>query len=163
MQWFLPGLIVMLLIVVPILIIYGVIYVPILMAAMMGSKMNESELMTMLIGAFAVDFVLIIIMVCLHTLMMFSFPIIVDKNVGAFKAISISARAVFKNLGGVTGLIGVNFVLILAGCMVLCVGVYLVLPIIIATNLVAYRRIFPKLNNFQLEPPPPGVYGGGLT
>ena len=38
MQWFLPGLIVMILIVVPILVVYGVIYVPILMAAMMGQN-----------------------------------------------------------------------------------------------------------------------------
>lgn len=84
MQWFVPGLIVMLFIVVPILAVYGVIYVPILMAAAMGSKMNETELLQMVVAALAVDFVLIVIMVCLHTLLMFSFPLIVDKNLGVF-------------------------------------------------------------------------------
>lgn len=74
-----------------------------------------------------------------------------------------SARAVFRNLGGVAGLIGVNFVLVLAGYAALCIGVYFAIPIIIATNVVAYRRIFPRQNNLQFEPPPPGVYGGGFA
>lgn len=163
MQWFLPGLKVMLFIVVPVIVVYCVIYVPILMAAIMGPKLSESELMSMFIGAFAVDFVLIILMVCFHTLLIFSFPLIVDKNLGAFKSIATSARAVFKNFGGVGGLIGVNFVLILAGYLALCVGVYLVIPIIIATNVVAYRRVFPRQNNLRFEPPTPGIYGGGLN
>ena len=74
-----------------------------------------------------------------------------------------SARAVFKNFAGVGGLIGVNFLLILAGYIALCVGVYFVIPIVIATNVVAYRKVFPRANNLQFEPPPPGAFGGGLT
>ncbi|MEQ1606892.1 MAG: hypothetical protein ABL999_18670 [Pyrinomonadaceae bacterium] len=163
MQWFVPGLIVMLVIAVPMVIVYAVLYVPILLAAAMGPKLSESELFSMIAGAFAVDLVLIVIMVCVHTLMIFSFPLLVDKNIGAVKAMTTSARAVFKNLGGVTGLIGVNFVLILGGYLALCIGVYFVLPIIIAANVVAYRRVFPKPANYQFEPPSPGVYGGGLT
>ena len=163
MQWFLPGLIVVILIVLPMILIYALIYVPILIAAMMGPKANQSDLLAMLFGSLVVDLILVVIMVCFHTLLTFCFPIIVDQNVGAVKAISLSARAVFKNLGGVTGLIGVNFVLVLVGYLALCVGVYLVIPVIIATNVVAYRKIFPKPNNVQFQPPPPSVYGGGIT
>jgi len=163
MQWFLPGLIIMLIIIVPMLAVYGVIYFPILMAAAMGTKLSSDELMALVVGALAVDLVLIVIMVSVHTLMMFSIPLIVDKNLGAFQAITTSARAVFKNLGGVGGLIGVNFVLIFAGYLALCVGVYFVIPIIIATNVVAYRRIFPRLDDGRFDPPPPGLYGGRMT
>jgi uncharacterized membrane protein len=60
-------------------------------------------------------------------------------------AMKLSARAVWQNLGGMVGLIGVNFILTLAGIMV-CIGTYFVIPIIIAGNVVAYRRVFPSLN-----------------
>ncbi len=161
-QWFLPGLIVMLFIIVPLILVYAVIYVPILLSAVMGSKLSQDELMAMLIGAFVVDFILIVLMVCVHTLLIFSFPLIVDKNFGAVKAMTTSARAVFKNLGGVGGLIAFNFVLILAGYAALCIGVYFVIPVIIATNVVAYRKIFPGQDNRRFDPPPPNIYGGGI-
>lgn len=163
MQWFVPGLIVMLLIVVPIIVVYAMIYIPILIAASMGTRMNETELLQLMVGALAVDFVLIVIMVCVHTLLVFSFPLIVDKNLGAFKSMTTSARAVFKNLGGITGMIGVNFVLVLLGYLALCVGVYFVIPIIIASTVVAYRRVFPATLSPHLDPPTPAAYGGGLT
>ena len=163
MQWFLPGLIVMLFIVVPILIVYGIIYIPILMAAAMGTKLSPDEFMAMFAGALMIDLVFVVIMVCFHTLLIFSFPLIVDKNLGAFKAMTTSARAVFKNFGGVGGLIGVNFLLGVAGYAAFCVGIYFVVPILIATNVVAYRRIFPGGNAGRFDPPPPVVYGGGTA
>jgi hypothetical protein len=144
MNWFGSGLVVMLLIIVPIIVIYGLIYIPVLIAAAMGPRLSETELVQLLVGAFAVDFVLLLITVCLHTLLLFAFPLIVDKNLGAFAAISLSARAVVRNLGGVTGLIALNFLMILAGYAALCVGVYFVIPIMLATTVVAYRRVFPR-------------------
>jgi len=59
----------------------------------------------------------------------------------------LSARAVLKNIGGVGGMILVNLGLALVGEAALCVGLYLMIPIITATNLVAYRKVFPKLGN----------------
>jgi hypothetical protein len=144
MDWFVSGLIVMLFIVVPIIFVYAGIYVPFIVAAVMGNNLSESELMGMIAGVLVVELVVVFIMVCLHTLLMFSFPLIVDKNIGAIKAITTSARAVLKNLGGVAGLMGVNFLLVLAGYIALCIGVYFVIPVIIAGNVVAYRRVFPR-------------------
>lgn len=160
MQWFLPGLIVTIIIVVPMLIVYVVIYVPFILAAVMGSKLSQDEMMGMLFGAFAVDFMLIVIMVCIHTLLIFSFPLIVDRNLGAVRAMTTSARAVFKNMGGVVGLFLVNFGLALAGELALCVGIYFVIPIIIATNVVAFRKVFPALNASRFDPPPPNAFQG---
>lgn len=161
MQWFGSGLVVMLFIVVPMLVVYAVIYVPVVMAGIMGGKLSQDEFMAMLLGALAVDLVLVVIMVCVHTLLMFAFPLIVDRNLGAFAAIATSARAVLRNLGGVAGLFAINFVLVLAGYLALCVGIYFVIPIIIAGNVVAYRRVFPRIEDRSDEPPPVGAYGGG--
>lgn len=144
MQWFWPGLLVMLLIIVPLVFVYAGIYVPFILAAVMGSNLSEGELIGMIVGVAVVELIVIFAMVCLHTLLMFSFPLIVDKNLGAMKAITTSARAVLKNLGGVAGLIAVNFVLVLAGYLALCIGIYFVIPVIIAGNVVAYRMVFPR-------------------
>ena len=158
MQWFLPGLIVMLVIVVPMIVVYAVIYVPIVLSAVMGSRLSQDELLGLLVGAFAVDLVLIVIMVCIHTLLIFTFPLIVDKNMGAIKAMTTSARAVLGNLGGVAGLFAVDFALVVAGQLALCIGVYFVIPVIIAGNVVAYRKIFPREGGRLLVPPPPAAY-----
>lgn len=148
MQWFLPGLIVMAIIAVPMILVFGILYFPIIMSAVMGSKLSQDELMTMFLGAIAVDLVVTVIMVCIHTLLIFSFPLIVDRGLGAFSAMGTSAKAVLKNLGGVTGLFVVNFGLALAGELAFCIGIYLVIPIIIAANVVAYRKIFPAQPEF---------------
>lgn len=143
-SWFWPSLVVAVVIVVPMLVVYGVIYVPIVLSAVMGSKLSQDELIGLLAGAFAVDLILIVIMVCIHTLLIFSFPLIVDRGLGGIQAMTTSARAVFKNMGGVVGLFLVNFCLALAGELALCVGIYFVLPIIVAANVVAYRKVFPS-------------------
>ncbi|MFZ1700233.1 MAG: hypothetical protein WBO10_02320 [Pyrinomonadaceae bacterium] len=148
-SWFWQSLIVAVVIVIPMLTVYAVIYVPIVMSAMMGSHLSQDELMGLLLGAFAVDLILIVIMVCIHTLLIFAFPLIVDRNLGGVKAMTTSARAVFKNMGGVVGLFLVNFGLALVGELALCVGIYFVLPIIIAANMVAYRKVFPRLDTPQ--------------
>lgn len=158
MQWFWPGLIVTIVIVVPMLVVYVVIYIPIVLSAVMGSKLSQDELMGLLIGAFAVDFILIAIMICIHTLLIFSFPLIVDRNLGALRAMTTSARAVFKNMGGVVGLFLVNFGLALAGELALCIGIYFVIPIIIAANVVAFRKVFPATTAAWVNPPPPNPF-----
>lgn len=163
MQWFGPALVVMLLIVVPMIFIYGIIYVPIILSAVMGSNLSQDELMGLFFGALAIDLVLVFLMVCIHTLLIFSFQLIVDRNLGAIKAMTTSARAVMANLGGVGGLMAVNFGLVVAGYLAFCVGIYFVIPIIIAANVVAYRMVFPRADFRRFEPPHPSVYGGGVV
>jgi hypothetical protein len=158
-QWWVPGLIATIVIMVPMIIVYGLIYIPFIAAAVMGSKLSQEEMLGLLFGAFAVDFFFIIFMVCFHTLLMFTFPLIVDRNLGVFDAMKTSAKAVWKNLGGIAGLYGVAFVLSLAGALACGVGTYFVIPIIMAGTTVAYRKIFPKPNEFH-QPPPPNFYQG---
>ena len=159
-NYFAPGLVVTLFIVVPMIFVYAIIYLPFVMAMVMGQNLSESEMMTLLFGAMAVDLVFIVIMVCFHTLLMFSFPLIVDRNLSGFQAMMTSARAVWKNMGGVVGLILVNFGLAFLGYLALCIGLYFVIPIMIAGNAVAYRKVFPASGERNFEPPSPQFYQG---
>ncbi|MGC2237293.1 MAG: hypothetical protein WA584_14110 [Pyrinomonadaceae bacterium] len=158
-SYFMPSLLVTILIVVPMLAIFALTYFPIIMAAVMGSKLSPDEFMQLMMGTLAVDFIIAIVMVCFHTLLIFAFPLIVDRNLSGWQAVKTSAKAVWKNMGGVVGLIGVNFVLVLLGELLCFVGVYLVIPVMIAGNLVAYRKIFPSTQNPN-QPPPPNAYQG---
>ncbi len=156
---FLPSLLLVIVMIVPAIIVMAVIYVPLLIAAIMGSKLSQSELMTLLFGSFAIEIVVAIIMVCLHTLLMFAFPLIVDRNLSSLQAMKLSAKAVWKNLGGVTGIWVLMFLLNLAGMLVFCVGIYFTIPLLLATQLVAYRKVFPKPNNQRFNTPPmPNTY-----
>ncbi len=156
---FLPSLLLVIVMIVPAIIVIAVIYVPLLIAAIMGSKLSQAELMTLLFGSFAIEIVVAIIMVCLHTLLMFAFPLIVDRNLSSLQAMKLSAKAVWKNLGGVTGIWVLMFLLNLAGMLVFCVGIYFTIPLLLATQLVAYRKVFPKPNNQKFNTPPmPNTY-----
>lgn len=157
-EWFAPGLVVAAFFVVPMIIVYAIMYIPFILAFASGAGMNREKLITMLIGFGIVDLFLIILMVCFHTLLMFSFPLIVDRNLSALAAIKTSAKAVWKNLGGVGGLIAVNFGLMILGYLALCIGLYFVIPVMIASTVVAYRKVFPANEYTNFDPPPPTAY-----
>jgi hypothetical protein len=43
--------------------------------------------------------------------------------------------------------------------LVFCVGIYFTIPLLLATQLVAYRKVFPKPNNQRFNTPPmPNTY-----
>lgn len=160
-EWWLPGLLVGIVLVVPMVLVYLILYLPLVMSLMMGPKLSEGELLGLLGGAFAVDLVVIVLMVCFHTLLMFAFPLIVDRGLGPLAAMKLSARAVWANLKGVAGLYGVGFALSLAGTLVFCVGTYFVIPIIFAGNVLAYRKIFPARRADEFPPSPASFQGAG--
>lgn len=163
-SFFWPSLPVAILIVGPMLIwifvLMFTIYMPIVMAAVMGDRLSGGEVLATMGGVILVDVIVAIVMICFHTLLMFAFPLVVDRGLTGFSPVQISARAVLKNLGGVCGLIGVNFLLTLAGELACGVGLYLVIPLMMATNLVAYRKVFPAMHSPNLNPPPPNAYSG---
>ena len=147
-QWLVPGLIATIILIVPMFIVLGFIYAPFIAAMMMGPRLSESEMMGLLFGSMAIDLVFIVVMICFHTLLMFTFPLMVDRNLGAFEAMKTSAKGVWKNLGGIAGFYGVIFLLSIAGVLTCGLGTYFVLPIILAGTTVAYRKIFPLQGGF---------------
>jgi len=163
-KFFWPSLLVTILIVVPIvvftMVMFITIYLPIITAAVMGNKADGGAIMASFLVGIVIDLVIALVMVTIHSLMIFSYPLIVDRNLSSKDAIVLSARAVLKNIGGVGGLIVVNFCLALLGELLFCVGIYLVIPIITATNIVAYRKVFPRLDSPSLTPPSPPAFSG---
>ncbi|MBX3244701.1 MAG: hypothetical protein KF685_09625 [Acidobacteria bacterium] len=160
-DYFLPSLLVTLIIVVPVIFMMILFYIPMIMLAASGGRMGDEEVFMFIGGMLLVEFIFIIAMVCLHTLVIFSYQLLVDRKTSAWRSITLSARAVWANLGGIAGLMGVGMIVVFLGYLALCVGVYLAIPLIFAANLVAYRKVFPALPgaNFQ-APPPPNVYQG---
>ncbi|MBX3282088.1 MAG: hypothetical protein KF756_06380 [Acidobacteria bacterium] len=120
------------------------IYLPLIALAVSGGRISPDEILPVFLGALVVDAIIALLMVAIHSLLMFVFPLIVDKGLSSLDAIKLSARATLKNLSGVAGLITVNIGLTVLGYLAFCVGLYLVIPIVLATNLVAYRQVFPK-------------------
>ena len=159
-EYFVPSLIVAVVIMVPILLLLITIYIPMIGMAIAGPRMSESEMIPFFIGIFIFELVMAVIMVCFHTLLMFAFPLIVDRKLSGWQAMKTSAKAVWHNLAGVAGLFGVGFLVGIVGYMALCVGFYLVIPLIITSNAVAFRKIFPPLSPGALNPPPPTEYQG---
>lgn len=147
MQYIGPGLIVTLVVVVPLFAYYIWVYLTLVAALLAGASLGEAGAVVGLVGAIVLDVVIVIVLVCFHTLLMFAFPLIVDRNLGAIEAMKVSARAVLKNMGGVVGMIAVNMGLALLGVVTCGIGMYFIVPIMMAGNVMAYRRVFPSLQN----------------
>jgi len=160
LAFFIPGAIVTLFIAVPILIVYAIIYGPIFYAVYLNPSMSDKEFAALLTSGLLLDSIVLVGMVCFHTLLLFAFPLIVDRGLGPMAAILTSAKAVWSNLSGVSRLIFVQFVISFVGFAMVCFGIYLVIPLIFASNAVAYRKVFPAMNIPNLNPPPPNAYSG---
>lgn len=163
-KFFWPSLLVTLAIVVPIVvfavIMFMTIYLPIITAAVMGNKANEGVILGTFLVGIVIDIIFAIVMVCIHSLLIFCFPLIVDRGMSSWDSMKLSARAVMKNLGGIGGLIAVNMGLVLLGELAFCIGLYLMIPIITAANVVAYRKVFPALKDHSFTPRSPIASGG---
>jgi uncharacterized membrane protein len=106
--------------------------------------------------------VLWVVLGTIHTFLFFAYPLIVEYKLSEIAAFKLSAKAVWKNLGGIIGFVALEVVMAIIGYALCLVGVYLMIPIMFAGALVAYRKVFPpsnNLNNFPSNiPPSPSAY-----
>ena len=93
-------------------------------------------------------------------LLFFSIPLAMDRDLGAVDAMKLSAQAAMGNVGGIIVLFIFEFLVSLLGMLMCGIGILLVsIPIIYAANAIAYRMVFPRINDqFNYNPPPPGAY-----
>lgn len=162
-EWFLPGMIVTLALIIPALIavfvMYGSMFVFIFAAVGSNGKVDDAVVVSMF-AAFAVEMIIVsLITGSIHALIMFSYPLIVERNLDGMSALKLGARAAWANLSGVVGIILVEFAMGIIGYLLFIVGVYLMLPIMFAGVFVAYRKVFPQAQRFN-APPAPGFYQG---
>lgn len=103
---------------------------------------DPSELVPMFAVICVLVLVVMLVSVVVGALFIFTYPLIVDRRLGALDAIKTSIRAALGNLGGVVGLVGLNLVLAFVGMLFCYVGAFLVLPVGFAAWAVAYRQVF---------------------
>ncbi len=107
--------------------------------------------------------VFLVIMLLINISMFFALPLIAERNLSVGEIMKLSASAAWANLGGIIVLFILEFLIVLAGTLALCIGVFFVLPIIYAANAFAYRQVFPHLEqNLQTAPPMPNEYGSNF-
>lgn len=164
-EFFLPGFIASLFFVVPNLIIM-VSNIVFQIALPQYVRQSGGTNMIWTIFGIYMAFVSIIgiIMACFHALIIFAFPLIVEYRMSGIEALKLSARAVWKNLGGVIGLIACQFGLMFLGLLACYFGIFFILPLTYAGVYVAYRKVFPsesQLENFDMPPSPDEFYNAG--
>ena len=156
-DYFVPGLIVAVFKLIPIIIIMVPFYI-IMMGVMMATmQRNRPEEAFLGIASVEIGFALIIsvVSIVVELLFMFAFPLVVERKLSGLEAAKLSIRAGKANFGGVLGLLLLNALLGIVGVLCCVVGVYLYLPVSYAAMSIAYRRVFPEVPQTFAQPPPP--------
>jgi TonB family protein len=108
---------------------------------------RPEEVLPLVLGFFGFLFggilVLMLVAMALNALMIFVYPLIVERKLKGLDAVKLGFRAVLGNFFGVFALAILETLLILAGVMLFYVGALFVLPVIFAARIVAYRQVFP--------------------
>jgi uncharacterized membrane protein len=84
------------------------------------------------------------IMFAVQMMVLFTYPLIVDRGLPGIEALKTSVQSVLGNLSGMAGLFALHFVLSMLGACACYVGMIFVLPVNFAAAAVAYRSVFPK-------------------
>ena len=162
-NYFLPGLTATLVLIIPSFILGIVSAIPLIMMQIRISTSpnpDPNEIFAYF-GFFMVEMLILwLILGCIHAFLFFAYPLIVEYNLTGLDAFKLSAKAVWKNLGGVVGFITAELVLGIIGYLVCFVGLYFTLPIMFAGALVAYRKVFPAPSARDFNPPSPQFYEG---
>jgi uncharacterized membrane protein len=158
---FVPSLIVAALKMIPIFIILIPYYIFIFaMTAMAPHGRASTEDSQQFVFAFlGVELIFAVVIITISILVeiffMFAFPLVADRKMSGLDAVKLSFKAGRANMGGVLGLILLNALFTILGVLACIIGVYFYLPIAIASQAVAYRRVFPDVGQFGQYPPPP--------
>ena len=159
---FLPGFIVSLFFIIP-QILFTVINIAVqfMMQAEMRRSGGDIKVLWSYFTTYMIFMLIVaIVMLCIHAVLTFTFPLIIEYKISGVEALKLSVRAVWGNLGGVIGLLFCQFGLMILGAIACYVGMFFVLPLLFAGIYVAYRKVFPS--NFQAQgfdvPPPPSEF-----
>ena len=161
-DYFVPALVAAAIQTLPVILIMAVGQVIFLAFTMIIMPTRRGEAMPALFWVGLVLFVLfaMIVSLIIHSLFLFAYPLIVDRNLSGLDAIKLSYRAAVKNLSGIIGLMLLMGALGILGVLACYVGVFFVMPISFGAYAVAYRRVFPETVSFgsPAPPPPPGSW-----
>jgi len=161
-DYFVPGLVVTAIKVIPVVVIMVPFYIIMfgtMMATMPRDQSNPEDVSRFMASFFGIEiiFVAIVIVVslCVEVLFMLAYPLVADRKLSGLEAVKLALKAGKANFGGILGLILLNALFGILGVFLCIVGVYLYLPISFASQAVAYRRVFPEVPQTFTPPPPP--------
>ena len=158
---FVPSLVVAVLKMIPIFIILVPYYIFIfgMMAAMPRGRTSPEDsqqfVFTMLGFELLFGALIISVSILVEMFFMFAFPLVADRKMSGLDAVKLSFQAGRANLGGVLGLMLLNALFSILGVLACFIGVYFYMPIAIASQAAAYRRVFPDIGQVGQYPPPP--------
>lgn len=154
-NYFLPGLVATLLMMIPVLVIVVPAYILLFVA--MFTQMPaagqpgqpppppDPEMVRNLLAGFGVVFLAVMVVsLLLQVLFFFTYPLIVDRKLTGVQALGTSFRAARANFGGVLGLVLLTGLVTLLGMLACYVGAVFVMAVHFAAVAVAYRQVFPR-------------------
>jgi hypothetical protein len=158
-NYFLPGMVVALLMMVPVLLLVILMYVGFFAAGLSfvallpagGGPPDPAAIAIPLAIYVAVMLTALVVSLLVGAAFLFVYPLIVDRELSAIAAITLSIKAVLANFGGVLGLVILWTLLSFAGVFLCYVGAFLLLPLHFAAVAVAYRDVFPARQVLELE------------
>lgn len=159
---FVSGLIITAIKVVPVIIIMIPFYVAMfgtMMATMPRDHATPDDMSRFMASFFGVEIIFIsavvVVSICVEIFLMFAYPLVADRKLSGLDAVKLSLKAGKANFGGILGLLVINALLGILGVFLCFVGAYFYLPIAFASQAVAYRRVFPEVQQTFASPPPP--------
>jgi hypothetical protein len=161
-DYFVNGLVVTAIKIIPIVIImvpFYFIMIATMMTTMPRGEANPEDVSRFMTSFFGIEMIffgiIMVVSICVEIFFMFAYPLVADRKLSGLDAIKLSIKAGKANFGGVLGLLVLNALLGFLGIFVCFVGAYLYLPIAFASQAVAYRRVFPEVQQTFASPPPP--------
>jgi uncharacterized membrane protein len=146
----------MVIVIVP---MYILMFVFMMMSMRGGGRMDPDESATFaftFLGFYLVFIAVILIVAFVVSLFfLFSFPLIADRKLSGLDSVKLSIKAAKANLGGIFGLVLLNFALGFLGVLCCYIGAVFLMPVSFASYAVAYRRVFPGISQNFAPPPPP--------
>ena len=161
-----PSVIATLIHVVPIVIIivpaYLLFYVGLFATMVAGGGEEPNPAAVFGFMGFVVLFwlAIFVIVIVISIAFTFSYPLIVDRRLGAVDAVKLSARAAMANFWKLLGLSLISGLIGFLGVLCCYVGVFFVFPISYSALAIAYEQVF-GISNTPLQPnlpPPPPVF-----
>ncbi|MBI4025166.1 MAG: DUF4339 domain-containing protein [Verrucomicrobia bacterium] len=73
---------------------------------------------------------------------LFTFPLVIDKQLNFWEAMELSRKAAMKRVFGLFGLLIVSGLVVLGGVLLCCVGIFVTIPIALGAITYAYEDIF---------------------
>lgn len=148
---------------IPVMILWLALYMPLIVMELMP-LLNPNDILnsprpivssSMFGYKFAVIGFITLISTAVHVIFMFSYPLIAERNMKGTEAIKLSINAALGNITGLIGLMLLQVFLTFAGLLACYVGMFFVIPIYYAADVIAYRQVFPSKETISEEPPMP--------